>query len=194
MFYYQLYGLKVQSNIEFPQLMECDETENVSADITIDITEGNSLRNKYASHLEKGCIHQFTECGVWFHNQAGDFLVETVNGKTRMLCEKFEDTDIGVARSFLMGNCIALAMTQRKKIVIHGSTVCLGDKTVLVCGDSGTGKSTTAMALIDEGASLMADDISVIDIDPSGVAYAYPAFPEQKVCRDAAESRGLNLE
>jgi hypothetical protein len=196
MYFYSLYGLVVESNTEFPQLLELkrDNEETVPADIRIEITEESTLREKYAGHLEKGAVHHFTENGVWFHNQAGDFLIETVDGQTLMLCEKFADTDIGVARSFLMGNCIALAMTQRKKVVLHGSTLCFGDKTVLVCGDSGTGKSTTAMALIDEGARLMADDISVIDIDPSGVAYAYPAFPEQKLCRDAAVSRGLDLD
>lgn len=192
MYRYSLYGLIVDSNTEFPQLLECSEQGD--ANITIDINNENSLKEKYNFLLEKGCIHHFTEHGVWFHNHAGDFLVETIGDKTRMICEKNDDTDIGIARSFLMGNCIALAMTQRKKIVLHGSTLRMGDKTVLVCGDSGTGKSTTAMALIDKGALLMADDISVIDIDHDGTAYAYPAFPEQKLCRDAVVSRGLNVD
>ena len=196
MYTYSLYGLVVESNTEFPQLLEWDGQADSAhaADICIEITDDTSLQEKYMSFLEKGAVHHFTEHGVWFHNQAGDFLIETIDGKTRMICEKCADVDIGIARSFLMGNCIALAMTQRKKVVLHGSTLCFGDKTVLVCGDSGTGKSTTAMALIDEGARLMADDISVIDIDTDGAAYAFPAFPEQKVCRDAAVSRGLNLD
>jgi hypothetical protein len=195
MYTYSLYGLVVESNTEFPQLLEWDGQEDKvpPADIHIEITEETSLQEKYASLLEKGVVHCFIDNGVWFHNQAGDFLIETIDGKTRMICEKYADVDMGIARSFLMGNCIALAMTQRKKVVLHGSTLSFGDKTVLVCGDSGTGKSTTAMALIDEGAKLMADDISVIDIDSSGNAYAFPAFPEQKVCRDAAVSRGLDL-
>lgn len=192
MYRYSLYGLIAESNTEFPQLLECNKQGE--ADITIDISKEKTLKEKYRSLLEKGHIHFFTEHGVWFHNQAGDFLVETINEKTRMICEKNENTDVGIARSFLMGNCIALAMTQRKKIVLHGSTVSIGDKTVLVCGDSGTGKSTTSMALIDEGGKLLADDISVLDVGKDGLVYSYPGFPEQKLCRDAAESNGYDLE
>jgi ABC-type dipeptide/oligopeptide/nickel transport system ATPase component len=112
-----------------------------------------------------------------------------------MLCERFEGVDESIVRSFFMGNCIAVVMTQRKKLVLHGSSLLIGDRTVLVCGGSGSGKSTTSMAIIDNGAKLMADDISVIDIDPAdGIAYAYPAFPEQKLCRDAAVIKGLDLD
>ena len=192
MYRYSLYGFIAESNTEFPQLLVCNEPGE--AQITIDISEGTSLREKYKSILEEGRINFFTEYGVWFHNQAGDFLVETMGDKTRMVCEKFEDTDVRIARSFLLGNCIALAMTQRKKIVLHGSTVAMGDKTVLVCGDSGTGKSTTSMALLDGGNKLLADDISVLDVEKDGLVYSYPGFPEQKLCRDAAVDNGFDLD
>ncbi|WP_196811623.1 hypothetical protein [Butyrivibrio sp. VCD2006] len=186
----------VKSNIEFPQLLAIEESTSVDndCDLTIELRDSNSLSEEYADIIKKGGKDKITDNSVWFRNQVGDFLIETVDNRSRMLCEKFEDVPDSVIRSFFLGNCIAVAMTQRNKIVLHGSSILIGDSTVLVCGNSGSGKSTTSMALIDSGARLMADDISVIDIEfEDGMAYAYPAFPEQKVCRDAAVNRGLDL-
>lgn len=197
MHYYQIYGLKVQSNIEFPQLLEWKgpEIECASAiDIFIEVAEALGLNEKNLKPAEQGGIWGNTQDGLWFRNQAGTFLLETADGVSHMYCEKFPDTPMGMVRSFLLGNCIAIIMTQRKKIVLHGSTVAMGDKTVLVCGDSGTGKSTTAMALIGKGGMLLADDISVLDVESDGMVYSYPGFPEQKLCRDAAVDNGFDLD
>ncbi len=197
MFYYRLYGLLVESNIEFPQLLEYQEDgENSVAQIAIEVSKDLGLKDKGdLAPISDGAGWGFTENGMWFDNQAGTFLLETKDGVSRMSCDKLEGIPDAMVRSFLLGNCIAIIMTQRKKIVLHGSTVVIGDKTVLVCGDSGTGKSTLAMSLIDKGGKLLADDISVLDADENdGCIYAYPGFPEQKLCRDAAADNGFNLD
>jgi serine kinase of HPr protein (carbohydrate metabolism regulator) len=41
---------------------------------------------------------------------------------------------------------------------VHASCVAVGNKGVLLLGDSGTGKSDLALRLIDDGARLVADD------------------------------------
>ena len=195
MYCYELYGLRVQSNIEFPQLLAIDEFSEDSAEIEM-LMENNSINSdsdEARQDQKKG--YGLTENGVWFYNQAGYFDIKTENDKTTIRCAKYSDVDESIVRSFFLGNCVALGMTQRNKIVLHGSTLLMGDKTILICGNSGSGKSTTAMALIEKGAKLIADDISVIDVETSdGCAYAYPAFPEQKLCRDAVEYNHIDVE
>ena len=44
---------------------------------------------------------------------------------------------------------------------IHSSSVVLDDNGVLILGDSGSGKSDLALRLIDTGATLISDDISI---------------------------------
>ena len=44
---------------------------------------------------------------------------------------------------------------------VHSSAVVLDDNGVLIMGDSGSGKSDLALRLIDNGATLISDDISI---------------------------------
>ena len=194
MFYYKLYGLNVQSNIDFPQLFIRKNylTKNPDVEIVVEDTEKLS---KTVSELKKEGQNFGKTYGIWFKNQAGYFTIECRENVSYMKCRKFKDIHISIVRSFLLGNALAVMLTQRNKIVLHGSTLVMGDKTFLVCGDSGAGKSTLSMALQDKGAQMMADDISVIDVDKAdGCCYAYSGFPEQKLCRDAAIRQGYDLQ
>ncbi len=192
---YRLYDLTVQSNIEFPQLFsyESNAEDEIKPDIEISVIEGDKLQKRFSDTLKRGGNWGFTENGLWFSNNAGVFLLETAEGLSSMVCERFEDVPDTVIRSFFLGNCIAVIMTQRKKLVLHGSSILMGNTTALVCGDSGSGKSTLSMALLDKGGKLMADDISVLDVI-DGQVYSFPGFPEQKLCRDAAQDNGFDLD
>lgn len=192
---YELYDLNVKSNIEFPQLIKLKDVSISKADVKIIVEDSNELSKTPNELKNVGKNFGKTEYGIWFKNQAGYFAVEFRDGISYMTCQKYKDVHISIVRSFLLGNALAIMLTQRNKIVLHGSTLVLGDKTIMVCGDSGAGKSTLSMALQDKGAKLMADDISVIDYDETeDCCYAYSGFPEQKLCRDAAIRQGYDLE
>ena len=196
MYYYELYGLTVQSNFEFIQLVPIpeDTAKSDKIDIYIEMSDDQNLEKEFSADISEGTISKSTENGMWFRNQAGNFLIESKDGCSRMLCERFPGVDVSIVRSFLLGNSLAILMTLRKRIVLHGSTLVMGDKTFMICGDSGAGKSTLSMAMLNEGAKLMADDISVLDISPEeGCCIAYPGFPEQKLCEDAAINQGYEL-
>ena len=194
MYFYELYGLKVQSNIEFVQLLPAEPFPEENTEIVICLENSDALSRTFEEIKASGKYFDLTENGIWFDNSAGHFEIETLNGKTVMNCVKCSDITDQEAQSYLLGNSLAIALTQRKKIAIHGSTLAVGDKAIIICGGSGSGKSTTAMGVIDKGAKLLADDISVIDVDmATGNALAFPGFPEQKLCRDAALEKGLDL-
>ena len=44
---------------------------------------------------------------------------------------------------------------------IHGSSVVLEDNGVMITGESGSGKSDLALRLIDNGATLISDDVTI---------------------------------
>ena len=192
---YRVYGLVFKSNSDFPQLIPDDASDAQNYDVEVVVEESDELSKTVQELQAEGKNFGKTADGIWFKNQAGYFTVEYRDGMSYMTCRKYKDVHVSIVRSFLLGNALAVMLTQRRKIVLHGSTLVIGDKTIMVCGDSGAGKSTLSMALQDKGAKLMADDISVIDVDPSdGKCYAYSGFPEQKLCRDAAVRQGYDLD
>lgn len=72
--------------------------------------------------------------------------------------------------------------------IVHGTAVAIGDAGVLLLGPSGAGKSDLALRLMDEGAVLIADDRTVVDV-VSGRAIASPP----PAIAGRIEARGLGI-
>lgn len=58
---------------------------------------------------------------------------------------------------------------------VHGGSVSLGGRAWAFIGDSGAGKSTTARVLVEEGAKLVADDLTLVDVAEQSVLPGCPA-------------------
>jgi hypothetical protein len=74
---------------------------------------------------------------------------------------------------------------------LHACTVLFNDKCLVFAGISGAGKSTIAAALIRQGGTLIADDISVISFAGNSPAVC-PAFPYIKIWEDSLVHLGLS--
>ena len=57
---------------------------------------------------------------------------------------------------------------------LHSTSVVLDDNGVLIIGDSGLGKSDLALRLIDEGATLISDDITICKKKIDGIFLSSP--------------------
>ena len=55
---------------------------------------------------------------------------------------------------------------------LHASAVGVGDRCVLLAGESGSGKSTTALACAEQGMAFLGDDLCLLSFDPTPVAHA----------------------
>ena len=71
---------------------------------------------------------------------------------------------------------------------IHASCVAIGSAGVLLLGPSGAGKSDMALRLIDDGATLVADDRTILFID-KGAWWAKPPT----TIRGLIEIRGVGI-
>ena len=58
---------------------------------------------------------------------------------------------------------------------IHSTSVVIDDNGVLILGDSGSGKSDLALRLIDNGATLISDDISICRKNSNNIYLYCPA-------------------
>ncbi len=73
-------------------------------------------------------------------------------------------------------------------IRVHGTSVALDGAGVLLRGPSGCGKSDLALRLIDQGAQLVADDQTELDLEGDEIAMTAPATIAGQI-----EVRGLGI-
>lgn len=178
MHYYYIYGVNISSEIELYKLEEIPMPAAI--DILIhfgfpdsDIVE--MIKDKITSSMNK--------IRVWYRNEFGIFIMKNGNEIIIAPNENISLTDIA---SFVLGWCIAFIFQQRNHSAIHCSCLTINDRAILVSGCSGSGKSTTALKLIEKGYKYLCDDIAMVTPDNS--LSIMPAFPCQKICRDVAKN------
>ena len=62
-----------------------------------------------------------------------------------------------------------------KEVFIHGTCVAIHQRAVLICGKPGFGKSSLALHLIDRGATLVADDQTILTLEKEEVVATAPS-------------------
>lgn len=75
------------------------------------------------------------------------------------------------------------------KQTIHGSCVAFENRGVLIIGQSGSGKSSLALQLIMLGATLVSDDLTLLEKKCNKV---FARCPDPKLC-NVIEARGVGL-
>ncbi|MEM8725857.1 MAG: hypothetical protein AAGE86_10090 [Pseudomonadota bacterium] len=93
-------------------------------------------------------------------------------------------------RLFLLGSGLGAILMQRGHIVVHGNAIVLEQLggAALCIGDSGAGKSTSAIAMMQRGYPILADD--VCPIDAGGLVP--PGMPRAKLWQDTAEQLAID--
>ncbi|HKL98838.1 MAG TPA: hypothetical protein VJZ06_02880 [Mobilitalea sp.] len=178
MSYYSLYGLTVESDLDFFQLRELkDKPEQIDIFIYQSI-----LENRVERDLE-GKSFSIGKHSTIFSNNTVHIVVE--EGNTIMYQAK-ENANWQYLKTYLLGFGFAFLFLQKNQMAIHCSSVVCDKGALLLAGESGSGKSTLTRALIKSGFKLMADDMELVWVRGNNL-FAYPAFPYQKMCRNEVE-------
>lgn len=185
MFNYFLYGNRLGSEIKLKQLYPIEPQEDW--DITIKVAP-MPAREQEAERAGK--MIYISREHLWFRNQYANYLIK--DGKTISVWP-YEGVDMQCLHPFILGYCMSMLFWQRRMEAIHCSCVRVKDRALIIAGHSGSGKSTLTTRFIEQGHGLMADDMVILDNTP-GPVLAYPAFPQQKLCRDAALRQNYQLD
>lgn len=187
-YYYKVFGFVLRSKMEIRQLMVVEETEkfdmevmfaDVPAEIMDDI-ENPKLSNRY----------HWTKEYIWMKNIYGIFAIYE-DGK--IYVQNTSESDVLFLLQFVLGFGICMFAHLKGMVALHCSGVSIDGKGVLITGLSGSGKSTLTSELISDGAKMLSDDVIAAGYK-DGEVWIYPAFPQQKLCRDAALRKGYNLD
>lgn len=178
---YRAYGLVIASDIALHGPLPASE----SAVVDVDMTQGavpDRLGTIEASkrHWQANGSELLLEVP-----EVGRFHVR--DGRTVRYLRTAEAGDEAIG-AFLLGSCIGALLHQRGTPVLHGACLEVGGKAIAICGKSGRGKSTTAAALVERGARIMSDDLTVFGaLDPPTVM---PGYPQSKLTGEALERLG----
>lgn len=87
-------------------------------------------------------------------------------------CENLLQDAISILLGYVLGTVIRL----RGHLAFHASAIAIKERAILLTGDSGAGKSTTAAALSKMGFPVLTDDIAVLKSE-QGQYWVQPGYP-----------------
>lgn len=185
---YFLYGLNVESEIQIEEAYEREFPDKSDVRIVIgdmpkealDLFEDKSEDEPFVAFSKDTMVYRIP--GV------GDYWVTKDSITVAPSC----GADHQQIRSFLLGSGFGYCMLLRKQVLLHGGAVAKDGKGVIVTGESGAGKSTVTDALLEKGFLFIADDVCSISVEGER-PHINMAYPQQKLCRDAAAKKGYDL-
>lgn len=187
-FCYLVHGLVIGSELELPELAPLPDDARRIVDVSVRLGRLPSAVEAVGDFPD----FQRTDFGpMLVVPDAGRFLVSP---RGEVTVEIADHADLALLRLYLFGSVMGLVCHQLGLLPLHASAVALGKSAIAFCGPPGMGKSTLAAACVDAGASLVADDVLVVAIDPDNAVMARPGMPKMKLWRDALTALGRTAE
>lgn len=192
-FYYRTYGLKIESQLELPELPVIPPC--AQPDVVV-MTPGIEERLEDAT-FRRGWLEMGDDkCQITIEGIAR-YRVE--HGQ-RILLDRRVPRDVdpvadpGDIRLFLLGTALGALLHQRHWLPLHVSALKTPGGVWAFTGHSGAGKSTIGAWLhYTQGWPLMTDDVAVIK-PHEDVPYLHPGPPRVKLWKDALAALGIERQ
>lgn len=178
MYFYQAYGLHLQSELRFPELLTIQESP---ADVAIRF--GRVDRSRLAPN-DLGVMRYITADVVSYYWQ--DVGAFTACKGNEIILDPDPQVEEDLLHLPILGILLALILHQRGYLVLHGSAVGIDGQAAVFIAGKGWGKSTLAATLYGRGHHLITDDVVAIQPNHHKRPCIYPSFPQLKLLPEAA--------
>jgi hypothetical protein len=184
MFFYWAYGLEIQSELEFPEMyphaIKKADLEIKFGKVPAVLTGPEVIaKEKFFISPTEYLIH-LPICSYYVKEGAS------------ITIELKENADLPSVRLFLLTNAMAAVLHQRNKVALHAGAIQTEKGLVVICGESGAGKSTTISALQQKGYKIFVDDVLVLEKNEEHVV-GVAAYPTLKLWDDTIEKLALGM-
>lgn len=183
---YALCGLVVASDLPLPDLLPWTGDDR-APDVEIRLGD---VPARLASPVYEGPVLQVAADGTCRYAIA-DVAAYLVEDGRRVTVRPWMAPEAPDIRVFLLGSVFSILCHQRGLLPLHAGCVEVGGRAVALAGHSCVGKSTLTAAFLRRGHAVLADDVTVVDMNSPGGPLVLPSFPRIKLWRDAM--RGLDL-
>lgn len=174
MYYYWAYGLRVKSEMEFPELLSLSENKFHDIELIYGIAPEHKQENL---HDVKKNIYISSDAYKLILPDVATYWAEKGNS---IIIQPVLLADMSKVRLFCLSNVFAAILNQRGIIPLHAAALKVNDRLVLICGHSGAGKSTLVGALKSRGFSVFSDDVCVPETNLSNQILMYSSYPMMK--------------
>jgi hypothetical protein len=174
MYYYWAYGLTIKSEMEFPELLPLSDNKLYD----IELLFGTPPVHKHENlDVQKRSIYITPDEYKLILPDVATYWAE--NGK-KIIVQPERFANLNIVRLFCLSNVFAAILNQRGIIPMHAAAIQVDNKLVLICGESGVGKSTLLGALITRGFNVFSDDVCVPVVNLSNESLMYSSYPMMK--------------
>lgn len=184
-YYYRVYGLEIESEIEINEFINIDKITDRSSKIQFLYGQ---VPLDIISKIKRGELIQKSAEEVYLYIE-GVATYYIANGN-KVVIDIYNNEDKNIVKIYLLGSVLGILMIQRKQLAIHGSSIVKNNKAVILTGDRGAGKSTLTTALRNRAYRFLSDDVAAIKLN--NVPTIYHGFPYQKLCEDVVEKLGYD--
>ncbi|NDC76925.1 MAG: hypothetical protein EBZ67_03475 [Chitinophagia bacterium] len=180
---YRAFGINVRSEIEFPEL---NEAAFPDADIEI------SLIYDTPSAWPESSANAWRFDMAAFRLRLAGIAEYEVDHGTHIRVTPSPDADPAQVRIHLLTVCMAAALMQRGRLLLHASGILHQGRALLFAGESGSGKSSVVAELRRRGYRFLTDDTCVIEPPQEGAArpVAHPSYPMLKLTAETLDKIG----
>lgn len=183
---FSLCGWRVQSDWPLPELTPWFGDDR-PADIVI---RRGTVPQRLPGTVRETPLVQVNDQN-WLRFTVRDVANYLVRGGNEVVIDTPHAPDTPDVGLFLLGSVLGFLCHQRGLLPLHASCVSFQGRVIAFVGPSGTGKSTMAALLLKQGARLLSDDVTVVDVQADGGPVMLPTFPRQKLWRDTLDALGL---
>ncbi len=179
---YYAFGLTIASEVNFDGVL----TEvNTSPDVWIKlgkISESPQRKTKIYRQGMNACFGLKDEALILNWNNILKFKIRCGSE----IIVDANNVDLISLQIFTLSEALGMILWQRGIFLLHGSAVFKNKESTVICGVSGAGKSTTALAFNRENYSVLTDDLVAIQ-KINNEFYVIPAFDQLKIWADGLE-------
>lgn len=169
MYQYNIQGLALRSDFRFAGVEACDGTDNAN----VVVIEEQPVPSSLLWPEKTRRFYQITPSQTLLKTrEAGKILV---TGGRRIAYECNGASSHHMLGSHMLGSGLAAIHHQRGNVVLHGASVCRGNRAYLICGKSGAGKSTIVAHLLANSGQTLGDDVAAVGSGPDFFVHASPS-------------------